>query len=322
MELRRLRYFLRVAADGSLGKASRSTGIAQPALGRQVQLLEDELGAKLFERVPKGMVLTDEGAYLKEALENPVQLIDLALQNVRSYAARVEAALTLGLPPMIAQFIGPRLVDRLQSELPHLKLRIVEDESFRLASDLSRGLVDIALLVDARPDSRAFHAEVLSEPLLLVGLRGSPVLERTSIALHELRQFPLVLPGAQSALRTRLAKAAAGAETVIETGLEIDSPDILMRALHDGKGFTVLPPLAFRSAAGGEMLAGIPIVEPQLEQSVFWAVQPHWRVPRKTYNEVERAIFEEWYPAVTSGEWPGSWKLDIERLSLPLRLSV
>jgi DNA-binding transcriptional LysR family regulator len=319
MEFRRLRYFLRIAAEGSLGKASRALGIAQPALGRQIQLLEAELGVRLFQRVAKGMLLTDEGEYLKEALEHPLQLVDIALQNVRSYSARVEAALILGLPPVIAQFMGARLLQRLRTDMPNLKLRIAEGDSTRLAEDISRGLVDIALLIDVTPDRRAFHAEILTEPLMLVGPPGTLPAHRNPMAFKELEGLPLVLPGPQSSLRTRLTKVAAGLDATIRVVLEIDSACLAKQAVRTGAGLTILAPATFKPEAERGELAGVPISG--LEQSVLWAVQPHWRVRRSTYNEVERVIYEELYAAVSSGEWPADWKLDLARLSSPLRLN-
>src|SRR5579864_2515722 len=157
MELRRLRYFLRIAAEGSLGKASRTLGVAQPALGRHVQMLEHELGVKLFQRVPKGMQLTEEGEYLKEALEHPIDLVHIALHNVRSFATRVEASLVLGLPPEIAPILGTRLIGRLRHDLPNLGLKVVNSDSATLAADLARGLIDIALLVATVPVEKIFH---------------------------------------------------------------------------------------------------------------------------------------------------------------------
>lgn len=318
MELRRLRYFQRIAIEGSLGKASRALGIAQPALGRQVQLLESELGVSLFQRVAKGMMLTDEGEYLKEALEQPLQQIDMALQNVQSYATRVEATLTLGLPPVLATFIGPRLIGRLRSELPNLKLRIVESGSSRLAGEISRGLVDIALTVDSAPDARAFHTEILTEPLMLVGPPGTLPIGKEPIAFSRLEGMPLVLPGPQSGLRTRLAKVGAAAEISLTVSLEVDSCALAKQAVTGGGGFTILAPVAYRAEADRGELTGIPIAG--LRQAVLWAVQPRWRVQRSTYNAVERAIFEELHAAVASGEWPATWTLDLARLSLPLRL--
>ena len=319
MEHRRLRYFLRIAAEGSLGKASQALGIAQPALGRQIQLLEAELGVKLFERVPKGMRLTDEGEYLKDALEHPLRLVDIALRNVRSYSVRVEASLTLGLPPVVAPLIGPCVVSRLQRELPNLRLRIAEGDSGKLAEDLARGLVDIALLVGVVPDSKVFHAEVIKEPLLLVGTPDSLLATRDAITFAALHNLRLILPGTQAGLRTRLTKVAAAQDAKIDAALEIDSIELTKQAVKAGTGYAILPPLAFKAEAERGELIGIPIVEPALDQPVLWAVQPHWRVPRSLYNEVERVAYEEWFAAVASGAWPATWLLDLARLSLPIR---
>lgn len=320
MELRRLRNFLRIASEGSLGKASRAIGIAQPALGRQVQLLESELGVKLFERASKGMVLTDEGEYLKEALEHPVQQVDLALNNVRSYSTRVEASLVLGLPPVLAEAFGGRLIARLRREMPNLKLHVVERGSIELARDIARGLVDIALIIDVPPDSRAFHSEILTERLMLVGPTGS-IAARFPDPSHclpfsQLEGLPMVLPGPNSTLRTKLTKAAAGVNATIHVPLEVESLTMAKQAILTGGGFSIMTPLAFSAEEARGELAGRTIAG--LEQSLLWAVQPRWRVPRSIYNEVEHSIYQELYLAVDQGEWAATWTLDLDRLSLPL----
>ena len=315
MELRRLRYFLRIAAEGSLGKASRSLGIAQPALGRQIQLLEAELGVKLFQRVPKGMQLTDEGEYLKEALDYPLKQVDIALRNVGSYSARVETAFTLGLPPPLAQRFGPRLVERLRTELPSLKLRVVEDHSSRLAADLLRGLVDIAMLVDVTADDRVFQTEVLSEPLMLVGPADFELAGREAVSFSELQHYPLILSGLPAGLPTKLEKLAARTDAKITIACEIDSIELAKEIVKAGAGYAIMPPIAFREEAKRGELVCATIVEPDLDQLVRYAVQPHWHVPRSIYNEVERVIFGVWTSAVESGEWPAKWLFDHQRLS-------
>jgi DNA-binding transcriptional LysR family regulator len=316
MELRRLRYFLDVAREGSLGGASRAIGIAQPALGRQIQLLEAELGVKLFERTPRGMQLTEEGQYLKDALDHPLGQLDLALQNVRNYAARIEVALTLGLSAPFARLLGPRLFLRLGSELPKLKLRVVEDGPSRLAADLLRGVVDIAILSGVTPDDRVFRAEVLREDLLLVGAPGSALDGLESVPFAELHRFPLILPGRPDGLPTQLEKTAAGNEVRITIASEVDSIELAKEVVKAGAVFAILPPLAFRDEAARSELVSARITAPALEQLVLYAVQPHWRVARSTYNEVERVIFDVWSTAVHSGEWPAAWIFDDSRLSI------
>lgn len=314
MELRRLRYFLRVAAEGSLGKASRALGVAQPALGRQIQMLEAELGVELFRRVSKGMRLTEEGEYLKEALEHPLEQVNIALRNVRTHAVPVEASLVLGLPPGVAQVLGPRVIARLQKDVPNLKLRIAEADSGALAADLGRSLVDIAILVGIFPADRLFHADVLSEPLMLVAPPGSQIAQRTSIDFKDLPGLPLILPGAQAGLRTQLAKAELTTGVSLNIALEIDSAELAKQAVRDSLGYAILPPVAFKAQADRAELVGVRISEPQLDQIVRWSVRPLWRVPRSIYDQVEHAIFEEWYASVSGGEWPAQWLIDLDSL--------
>lgn len=318
MELKRLRYFLRVASEGSLGKASRSLGVAQPALGRHVQMLEVELGVQLFDRVSKGMRLTDEGEYLKEALEHPIELVQTALRNVRSIGTRVEASLVLGLPPEIAKIIGSRLITRLHKDLPKLSLKVVEADSAMLAGDLSRGLVDIALLVGIVPDDKVFHYQIIREPMMLVMPATSDMATRTSIAFREVRELPLILPGTHAGIRTQLEKMslAAGSELVVV--LEIDSVDLTKDAVRSGHGYAILPPAALRDATPSDGLAGVLIVEPNVVQATNWAVRPRWPVPRSTYSMVESAMFDEWHCAVADGDWEAEWLFDITQLGRAL----
>ena len=316
MELRRLRYFLRIAAEGSLGKAARALGVAQPALGRHVQMLEEELGVQLFRRVPKGMELTDEGEYLRDALEHPIALVQTALRNVRSYATHVEASLVLGLPPEIGPILGTRLVARLTADVPNLSLKVVEADSASLAADLSRGIVDIAFLVATIPPEKIFHFEVLREPVMLVAPAGDPIAAQKSIAFGELRAMPLILPGMQSGLRTQLEKACLTADFELNIALEIDSADLTKRAVAGGFGYALLPPVAFKAEAELGELIGIGLMDPEIDQTTRCAIRPRWPVPRTTFDIVETAIFEEWSEAVDSGEWPAQWLFDMSRLGV------
>jgi LysR family nitrogen assimilation transcriptional regulator len=279
-------------------------------------MLEEELGVKLFRRVPKGMQLTDEGEYLKEALEHPIDLVHTALHNVRSFATRVEASLVLGLPPEIAPILGARLVQRLQADLPKLSLRVVESDSATLAADLARGLVDIALLVNIVPSEKVFHFEVVREPLMLVAQAASPTAALESVAFGELRRLPLILPGMQTGLRTKLEKACLTADIELNVVLEIDSVELTKRAVCGGLGHAVLPPVAFRAEAERGELAGVRIVDPQIDQVTRCAVRPRWPVPRSTYDAVEAAIFHEWFAAVRDGEWPAEWLFDMAQLGM------
>ena len=289
-------------------------GIAQPALGRQIQLLESELGVKLFRRTAKGMLLTEEGEYLRDVLGHPIKQIDTALRSVRSHASRIETALSFGLPTHLAALIGPRLFARLSAEVANLRLHIVEDHSSRLAADLKRGLIDIAILVGVTPDERVFNAPVLQEQLFLVGAPESQLARTGSVRIEDLHHFPLVLPGEPDTLKSRLEKALASSQAGLTLIGEVDSAQAASRIAGTGMCYTVLPRVCVREQIGQGTLVGVPL-DPVIDQPVFYAIQPNWKVRRETYNEVERVIFEIWREIVESGEWPAHWCFDDSKLS-------
>lgn len=317
MNLRRLRLFLGTAAEGSISRAAQAYGIAQPALTRQIQLMEAEVGVQLFERSPRGLRLTETGQFLKDALELPLTEIETALRSAGSYSTQIKASLTMGMPPSISELFGARLVARLREELPNIALRIVEDDSSKLAFDLSRRMIDTAILVSIVPEQRVSRAQVLSEPLMLVGAAGAPAVDRPSLHLRDLEGLPLVLPSEPSGLRINLGHASEAAAAKISPSIEVDSIPLTKQIVLTGENYTILPERAYREEAMRGLLAGAAIVEPSLSQPVYWAVKPDWRLPRAVYNELERVVIEEWYDAVTTGEWPAEWVFDFSVLSIP-----
>ena len=85
-----------------MGRAASVLGIAQPALTRQVRLLEEALGVPLFIRSRRGMQLTEDGEQLRAAIRKPMREIELALQNVGAPSAPIEGIVVLGMPSATA----------------------------------------------------------------------------------------------------------------------------------------------------------------------------------------------------------------------------
>ena len=118
MDVRQLAALVAVAETGSVTRAAEVLHLVQPAVSRQVKLLEDELGAPLFERTRQGMRLTDDGQILLEHARRALSELERARAEIRPVSGELRGLVTLGLSPSFAEPIGEALVARLAAEHP------------------------------------------------------------------------------------------------------------------------------------------------------------------------------------------------------------
>jgi len=150
MELRHIRYFLAVAEEGNFTRAAARLGIGQPPLSQQIRDLENEVGARLFDRVPHGAELTDAGRTFLEHVRAFPQRASSAIDAARR-AARGETGF-LGLGFTGSSALNPVVSSAIRSyrrAYPEVELRIDETNSSALAAGLHEGRLDVAIL---RPD--------------------------------------------------------------------------------------------------------------------------------------------------------------------------
>lgn len=146
MDLRQLTTFRFVAELGSLSKASDRLRVAQPALSRQIKLLEHELKIKLFARNGRGMVLTAAGQLLLDRTTGLVRQIEQVRDDIQSVSGKPSGHVVLGLVPTVSCVLSARFARRIVEELPEVSLRIVESYGDHLVEWLHRGEMDLAII--------------------------------------------------------------------------------------------------------------------------------------------------------------------------------
>ena len=267
MELKQLRYFARIAQDGSLTKAAGVLGIAQPALSRQMRMLEQELGISLFRRTSRGMSLTDAGDNLLASIAGPLHEIDLATRNVRTPNNRIEGEFTIGMPPGLGEVFGRTFVLTVRQNYPEIRLRIVEGNTGSLQDWLVRAVIDFAVLEEQAPDARLSQRCVLEEPLMLVKRGSGP--NHGPLDFAETSRLPLILPSHHLGIRKTINAAAIAAGVAVTPALEIDNPHLALQLVDDGLGCAILPACLSNLAEGHDSLSGHAFSDPKLSYRLF-----------------------------------------------------
>ena len=254
MELRQLRYFVRIVEIGSMSRAARELDVVQSALSQQITRLESELAVRLLQRTPRGVVPTEAGvAFFREA-QLTLRHADQAVRSAQQ--SRLSGSVSLGLAPTTATVLALPLMLAMRTRYPDVRLHLVEGMSGHLADMLNARALDMAVLFDsrlhgvqarpgaARPGGHRWQVRPLvEEQLFLMRSRRHAHAHAlpATLALADLAQEPLILPTGQHGLRSTLDTAFAQARFAPHVVLEIDSLSMVMAAVDAGLGSSLQP---------------------------------------------------------------------------------
>lgn len=240
MELRQLRYFIRVVELGSMSRAALDLDVVQPTLSQQIARLEGELSTRLLQRTSKGVSPTEAGLAFFRQAQLAIRHADEAARAAQQ--SRLSGVVSVGLAPTTARVLGLPLMTAVRQRYPDVRLHMVESLSGHLAAMLNARQLDLAVLFDTDPGRRWSVTPLVEEKLFLIRSRGSdrvPLPRR--LALAELKDLPLILPSAAHGLRSALDEAFAGQRLGRLQPIEIDSLSMLMDAVRAGLGCTIQP---------------------------------------------------------------------------------
>ncbi len=236
MELRSLSYFVRIAELGSITRAAAHLQIAQPALTRHVQRLEDELDTPLFTRANRGVRLTEAGCKLLESAQRILRDVERAGDEIRARKAHPSGKIILGVTPTQCPVVAPEVFARMRRHYPMIELKVVHAGMVRLEEFVIDGRVDIALMSEMSKSRLILSTRLAEEEMVLVtrpGARGSGV-----VSPEELSRTPLILgDGLRAAMEALLA--GRGVELLVET--ELNDHETIRLMVQQGVGASILP---------------------------------------------------------------------------------
>jgi LysR family nitrogen assimilation transcriptional regulator len=279
MDLKQLESFVRVAELGSFTRAAQSLDVAQPALSRQVRLLEVELRQNLLLRNGRGATPTEAGTLLLAHARGILHQVERAREELGRVRGALAGRVAIGLPPSLSRVLAVPLMRAFRQHLPQVSASISEGLSVNMQEWLTNGRLDIAVLYNA-PSAPGLEISPLhEEDLVLVQARppGLPphLADEASpgpIALREIGALPLVIPSRPNAIRMQVEAELANLGERLQVALEIDGVGAILDLVADGAGAALLSRNAVNSSTRPSAFLVRAIVEPPLRTRLCLAI--------------------------------------------------
>ena len=154
MDFRDLKYFEVIAEEGNLGRAAERLHRTQPALTKCIDRLEEDLGARLFEKDGRGMRLTPAGEVLVKRTRLMAIMVEETAREMQDYAGGLRGHVRIGCTPTLAEHLMPHVFEQLLMEAPAITVNLVVAMNDNLLASLRDGDLDLVVgpMVETDPD--------------------------------------------------------------------------------------------------------------------------------------------------------------------------
>jgi LysR family nitrogen assimilation transcriptional regulator len=299
LDIKQLKTFICVAETGSLSAASDRLRLAQPALSRQIKLLEHKTGAQLFHRTVKGMTLTESGEKLLSRVSGIIRQLEQAVDEVRSSSESITGNVAIGLMPSINSVLAVRLIEKVKSELPQVTLRIVEGYSGHLIEWLHRGDLDISFLYGPAHDLHLRCTGLLYENIALISAPGKLNNLGKEIQLSDISHLPIVLPSRPHGIRILVDNAVAKAGVKLNVEISGDAFEVLKSLVKTGNYHAFIPLSAVNEDIREGTLEARTFISPTIKRQLVLAMAPDRKNTRAAQatlkiitSEIEKMVGE------------------------------
>ena len=282
MEFHQLRYVCAIAETGSFSRAAERCQIAQPSLSQQILKLEEDLGAKLFDRLGRSVRLTEAGRAFMPHARSILEQMEAARSSVADKKADVRGSVAVGVIPTIAPYLMPRYTAVFAKRYPDAKLRIVEETTPVLVESLRDLTIDLAILALPLRHKDLDLFPICTEPLLAVLPKNHPRAAAESLALKDLRGESFVMLRDGHCFRDLSLAACTHARITPNIAFESGQFSSLFGMVAAGVGVSLVPEMAIDRNAGCRYVR---LSDARATRTIVAAV-----LRGRSFNRVQRAF--------------------------------
>ncbi len=274
MTLKQLQVFLAVADTRSFSKGGESVSLAQSTASQHIRALEDELGARLFDRSVCQVILTEAGRLFYEHAARICSLCEESIVAVRRFQGLEQAILRVGASTIPAACLIPDLLGEFAAARPGVRLEVMQGDTHEVIRLLQDEKIELAVVGGQFDADTICYQEVGAERIILVALPG--VIPEAAVTIQQLPQLPLLVrePGSGTRLAVDDALQKAGLDLrSMRVVAQLGSSEALRRAILGGAGCAFLSALAVGREVADGTLTVIDIPGIEIRRSFYLA----WR---------------------------------------------
>ncbi len=299
MEIRQLKTFKTVAQMLSFNRAAKKLHYAQSSISAQIQALEEELGVKLFDRLGRGILLTEAGASLLNYAEKIIDLAEETKSEV-SGTKELKGSLTIKVPETIGVHRLPLVIKQFRSRHPRVRLRFTSCTHEGLQKDLRKGITDLAFLMTDSFHAADLEAQTLGiENLVLVSHTNHPLVKKRIVRTCDLEGETFLFSRTDCSYR-KIIEAVLKTEKVrYDATLDFNNVAIIKQYVMAGIGISLLPEITVAVEISQGRLTALPWSEGMTEVAtlMIWH-RDRWLSPTlsafmEVVQESHKILYEE-----------------------------
>lgn len=242
-----VRLVLAVVEEGSISRAADKLGLAVAAASRRVSDLEQQLGAKLFRRLPHGVEMTESGDKLLQHIRQIDNLVDRLEGDAQALNDGLDGRIIIGAPKaVVIEFLAREIAD-IQRKYPRISLKIIEENSMIVQQLLREKVIDVGIYEKKSGFLDLARSPYREDRLVLVYSRPHFQFRDGPIGIDDILDVPIVSLGKGSAILSAVRRAYRSRGRLFPGNFTVSGFDTMLALVRHGLGVGLMPPDVLRS---------------------------------------------------------------------------
>lgn len=269
------RYFLEVAATGSIKHAAARLHVVPSALSRQITRLEETMGTRLFERRREGMVLTQAGELLADHARRVAMDSDGVLRHIRNLQHAAHSTIRIGTNEGVAHNLLPDILAQYRRQYPKVRFQVRVGSPGFVQRCLREGSIDIGLMFSLKPGSDANVRHEIPSPICAIMSKSHPLARHTQLELEDLKHYPIALTDSGTTVRLLFdVLSSDGDGSHYDLAYSSNSSSLIRGLAEGGHAVTLAGEITLCHALARGSLVAVPLADEALPRRSLQVLTP------------------------------------------------